>query len=650
MTLSSFATTSILAIASATSSVSAAPETRSNVRSHSVEIQRILEGHDHDSHDHGDDHDDHEHCKMYEIDFVMVEGDALRSSVEDEIVEMLEHVGVKVNTKRLTKEDFNAVEQAGDFHLSFSETWGAPYDPHAYASGWVAQDEGHFQALAGLEAPDTRDSLFGQIDDVLQEESQWERGRKWEAIHKVVHDNAVMLPLWGARIPTVMNRKRLTNFKPGNQQFDYPVHELEVIEGSSTVTIAPGAQTGLFQTVGRLDPHTYRPNEFFANNWVYEGLVSYGNNGQVLPALASSWKVADQGAGQRYIFQLRPDVKFHDGADWNCAAAKINFDHVLAAPLRTSDYHGWYGMVAQIKDWECAGDLELVIDTKGKYYPFLQELSFIRPLRMLSPAAFPNDADPLTANSCHVGWGDITSDGVTVKCAGTTAISGTGPFMFSDRTSVALDADTTVDSQVVFNAHSSYWGKVPSIDTLIVKRYENSDAVKAALLNGSLDLVWGSGVLPTQDLVELDENEENDISVFHSDDIQNVVILLNSGKAPLDDINLRKTIIHAIDKKTIIKNELGGLFKPVDNVFPLDAPYSDVDLTPRWDYDLEKAQFLNCPAPNKEPNTGLAVGLGLGLGGAALGMLSLAIFYYRRSKKMEVELEAFLIKEEGHSA
>ena len=183
-----------------------------------------------------------------------------------------------------------------------------------------------------------------------------------------------------------------------------------------------------------------------------------------------------------------------------------------------------------------------------------------------------------------------------------------------------------------------------------MKRYEDSDAVKAALLNGSLDLVWGSGVLPTDDLIDLDVDEGNDISVFHSDDIQNVIILLNSGKAPLDDINLRKTIIHAIDKKTIIKNELGGLFKPVDNVFPLDAPYSDVDLTPRWDYDLEKAQFLNCPEPNKKSNTGLAVGLGLGLGGAALGMLSLAVFYYRRSKKMEVELEAFLVKEEGHSA
>ena len=132
------------------------------------------------------------------------------------------------------------------------------YDPHAYSKGWVAQDEGHFQALSNLEAPNTKDKLFAQIEAVLREEDRVAQQAQWEAIFTVVHDNAVMLPLWGARIPTVLNNKRLTNWRAGNQQFDYPVHQLKVIsgDGDKTVTIAPGAQTGLFQSVGRLDPHT----------------------------------------------------------------------------------------------------------------------------------------------------------------------------------------------------------------------------------------------------------------------------------------------------------------------------------------------------------------------------------------------------------
>ena len=48
-----------------------------------------------------------------------------------------------------------------------------------------------------------------------------------------------------------------------------------MIAGSKNLTLTPGGQTGNFVGVGRLDPHSYRPNEFFANNWVYEGLVEY---------------------------------------------------------------------------------------------------------------------------------------------------------------------------------------------------------------------------------------------------------------------------------------------------------------------------------------------------------------------------------------
>ncbi len=50
---------------------------------------------------------------------------------------------------------------------------------------------------------------------------------------------------------------------------------------------------------------------------------------------------------------LRQNVTFHDGAIWDCAAAKLNLDHVLAEVLRTPEWHGWYGVPKYIKDWEC---------------------------------------------------------------------------------------------------------------------------------------------------------------------------------------------------------------------------------------------------------------------------------------------------------
>lgn len=599
-------------------------------------------------------------CKKHTIDFIMVEGDIGLVSIEDDIRMDLERVGITVTPRFLSKEDFNKAHESGDFHLSFSETWGAPYDPHSFASGWTTGDEGHFHVMTNMEAPASRDAFFDMIQDVLQEPNHRERVTKWKEIHTVLHQQAVMLPLWGKRVPTVLNN-RLTGYTAGLQQFDYPVHRLQVLSGSTTVRISPGAQTGIFKSVGRLDPHTYRPNEFFANNWVYEGLVSYGEYGQIMPALAQSYTVEPhEGGGQKYTFKLRTGVTFHDGAPWNCEAAKLNFDHVLAEPLTSGDYHGWYGLPNQISEWSCDDNNTFVVVTKSVYYPFLQELSFIRPLRMLSPAAFA-DLDPITGNSCHVGWGNVTSSegGTSITCAGIQNISGTGPFMFGSRIS-STDADgTTVDDEVVFLRNGNYWGGVPSIEQLVVVRHETAEEVKNALLDGSLDAVWGSGVLHAKDLIEIEDNEEtNNLSVYFTDDVQNVLLLLNSGKAPLNDINLRKTIIHAINKARILEQEMGGLERTVDNVFPLDAPYCDVDLTPRWDYDIEKAMFLNCPKvqepsnsnnannpnnsinPNVDSNgkKSLTLGLSIGLGLLCVLLLLFAFVSFKRSQKYEKEL------------
>ena len=118
-------------------------------------------------------------------------------------------------------------------------------------------------------------------------EDEVSRQEKWDDILTSVHASAINLPFSGKRNPAVLN-KRLAGYTPGQQQYDYPLHTLEATSGDNTIVVAPGAQTGLFSTVGRLDPHTYRPNEFFANNWVYEGLVEYGPDGTILPSLAAS--------------------------------------------------------------------------------------------------------------------------------------------------------------------------------------------------------------------------------------------------------------------------------------------------------------------------------------------------------------------------
>ena len=57
---------------------------------------------------------------------------------------------------------------------------------------------------------------------------------------------------------------------------------------------------------------------------VFEGLTRIGANGEVLPDLAESWTVSDD--GKTYTFKLHTGVKFHDGTDFDANDVKFSLD------------------------------------------------------------------------------------------------------------------------------------------------------------------------------------------------------------------------------------------------------------------------------------------------------------------------------------
>lgn len=130
----------------------------------------------------------------------------------------------------------------------------------------------------------------------------------------------------------------------------------------------------------------YFPNQLFTQAWVYEGLVSYGQDGDILPALAKNWTTESLSTGQRVTFTLRENVFFHDGEQFNCTVAKLNFDHVLSESAKKR--HSWLGAVKAIKSWNCNDKDEFVLETNQPFYPLLQELTYIRPLTIASPRSF----------------------------------------------------------------------------------------------------------------------------------------------------------------------------------------------------------------------------------------------------------------------
>ena len=73
-----------------------------------------------------------------------------------------------------------------------------------------------------------------------------------------------------------------------------------------------------------LDPYisTASDTEAVMHN-VYEGLVLFDENGSIIPGLAESWEISDDGL--EYTFHLRNDVTFHSGEHMDSADVAYSF-------------------------------------------------------------------------------------------------------------------------------------------------------------------------------------------------------------------------------------------------------------------------------------------------------------------------------------
>lgn len=575
-----------------------------------------------------------ENCNKQDVIFVARDSDPQIKVFEDDIRADLAKIGVTVKASFVNSQDYIKAELDGTYNMLFTRTWGAPYDPHSYLNSWSVPSHVEYSAIEGLNGDVTTESILGKIEAVQEKLNDREIQDGYTEILGDVHKEAFFLPLFGVRTPYVISR-RLAGFSPSPQTYSYPIADVRVREGPKTVTVAAGSGGGLFTGAGPIHPHHYSPNELFIQDWVYEGLLSYGQNGEIGPRLAESWEgPVPFNNGQRVVFNLRKGVKFHDGADFNCSVAKLNFDHVLSDTVRQR--HAWLAVAEHLEKWYCDDSGRFVLETSKPFYPLMQELTYIRPLTFASPNSFHMglDSDADDHNSCAPGgfgdkWSYLEEN---ITCRGLSKPIGTGPFKFVSR---VANSDGGDDS-VTFENHNQYWGPTVEIERVMVKRYESTESVKADLLSGNLDMALGVGPLTPAELQELRFNHSDVVDVRYSEITQHSALIMNTKRAPTNNATFRQAIIHAVDKGRFIEQEFFGVEQPVSQLLPQTAPYCDVDLNPKWAFDIDKATLLNCPKPSQPGDNSLSTGAiaGISVGGAFLvALVAFIIYMIRRERK-----------------
>lgn len=117
-----------------------------------------------------------------------------------------------------------------------------------------------------------------------------------------------------------------------------PRHSLDARDGRSA---GPSADTLVFlnyRDLRDLNPHLYG-GEMFAQEMLFEGLITLGNDGVYHPAVAESWTISPD--GRVYTFRIRKGLMFTDGEKLDAHAVQANFDALIDNKKR----HTWLEMM-----------------------------------------------------------------------------------------------------------------------------------------------------------------------------------------------------------------------------------------------------------------------------------------------------------------
>jgi peptide/nickel transport system substrate-binding protein len=146
-------------------------------------------------------------------------------------------------------------------------------------------------------------------------------------------------------------------------------------------------------------------------------------------------------------------------------------------------------------------------------------------------------------------------------------------------------------SHVIVKKNEFFAGKKAEIEKIIVKLIPNTQTLEAALVSGEIDMIGELGFSFDQ-AVEFEKRaDKNKFKTLFRDGLVYEHIDLNLRNPILQDLNVRKALLHAIDREKLAKALFAGKQQAaLSNIHPLDAYYTDA--VTKYPADLKKAGEL----------------------------------------------------------
>ncbi|MEL6168017.1 MAG: ABC transporter substrate-binding protein [Pseudomonadota bacterium] len=277
---------------------------------------------------------------------------------------------------------------------------------------------------------------------------------------------------------------------------------------------------------------------------VFEGLARYQADGSVVPALAKSWDISDDGTV--YTFMLNEGVTFHDGTSMDAEDVKFSLDRARA---------------------------EESTNAKKQFFTGITDVAVVDPLTVQVTLDVP---DGLFIANMAKGDAVIVAPESIDQAA--TAPVGTGPFKFGQ---------WVQGDRVELVENPDYWGEKPALTSATFKFISDPTAAFAAVMAGDIDAFPGFPAPET--LIQFEADPRFDLIVGSTEG--ETILSTNNAREVLSDVRVRKAIAHAINRQEIIDGAMFGYGTPIGSHF---APHNPdyVDLTGNSNYDPDLSRDL----------------------------------------------------------
>jgi len=144
---------------------------------------------------------------------------------------------------------------------------------------------------------------------------------------------------------------------------------------------------------------------------------------------------------------------------------------------------------------------------------------------------------------------------------------------------------------MVLEPNGTWYGEPPRFDRIVLRTVENTAALEANLLSGSVDMIAGELGLTLDQALAFEERHGDDYRVLYQPGLIYEHIDLNLDDPALADRRVRQGLLHALDRQTLVDQLFAGR-QPVahSSVSELDRVF-DPDIR-RYGHDPERAIAL----------------------------------------------------------